>query len=121
MSRAIKFRAWDRDRKRMTGTGIVNDVEPGVLTLTLMSHGELMQFTGLTDMNGTDIYEGDVVVAWKQGNTYSDKFTHRDINTKKVVTWGNHHNGVGFNIAVRNGVMKWEVLGNVHQNPELLS
>lgn len=70
------------------------------------------QFTGLTDKNEKDIYEGDI---YHQG----------DKNILYVVVW--HDNGfVGKQIRANSyaGLSYWkdriEILGNIHDNPELL-
>jgi hypothetical protein len=58
--REIKFRAWDKSQKHMAYQGT-----PDLETLQSFIHhyGDeiLMQFTGLTDSTGRDIYEGDFV------------------------------------------------------------
>lgn len=84
------------------------------------SEGEesiLMQYTGLKDKNGKEIYEGDIVKTYESNIICEVIFSEGAMfmlrwNDKK---WGNneyHHYGVGAFIL--------EVIGNIYENPELL-
>lgn len=70
-----------------------------------------MQFTGLLDKNGKEIYERDIVER-QYGTT-------KTARVRKVVEWCTNWKSTGFNIAV-NPRREIEVVGNIYQNPELL-
>jgi hypothetical protein len=63
----------------------------------------IMQFTGIKDSKGNDIYEGDIVLQW-------DKFI--------VIEWDNQSNKQGYNINTE--CVNLEVKGNIYETPELL-
>lgn len=69
---------------------------------------EIMQFTGLKDKDGKEIYEGDII---KGSAPYP-----------KEVKWIGHFNYAGWNIgAGHDGRMHYEIIGNIYEHPELLS
>ena len=125
--REIKFRAWDKAGKMMTIGSlqfINNDIwvtssrdKRGFSTTIQDGAGcTLMQFTGLKDKNGQEIYEGDIIQTVADDGTKLSKFQidWRDGAFRKLRDDGNIY------FAESCGVKHTEVIGNIYENPELL-
>ena len=116
--REIKFRAWNQTEQKMTTPfAWVNESHLFSTCMCSAPTHELMQYTGLKDVNGVEIYEGDIVKGW----VHSPK----DL---LVVAFESSKYSCGFKCAEISGKGKidvWydglEVIGNIHQNPKLLS
>ncbi len=109
--REIKFRAWDDLQKQMRPWRDRNDIE--VLSDGTVRHIwpklVLMQFTGLHDKNGKEIYEGDIITSDEGARaTYEVIFRKGAFCVYKL---GANHL---FNDK------KVAVIGNVYENPKLL-
>lgn len=120
MDREIKFRAWDG----------MDDVMRYDISVTVNGNAEaswgkekydwiLMQYTGLKDSAGKEIYEGDIV---KFGTTEKHVVTY---NEKRIVIRGHGDVGeelfVGFSMGSSYGSdVQPIIVGNVFENPELL-
>lgn len=70
---------------------------------------ELLQFTGLTDVNGKDIYEGDIVEN-ERGEILRVSYSAIDAS---FVAGNCYFGSIGAGKEIR-------IIGNVHANPELL-
>jgi len=116
MSRDIQFRAWWFDAKLMTKSFSLGSAEAdcgyGYSDFDNSEVCHLMQFTGLKDKNGKEIYEGDIVEK-KLVKNYR-VFTIGSFNPF-VVEW----NTCGFNLSFMNK-HTCEVLGNIYENPEMI-
>src|SRR6056297_1997562 len=129
----IKLKAWDDENKKMVRPILVEN-ESGV---TIDERGfQLIQFTGLYDVNGVEIYEGDIVVV---PDIYLWFDNDGQPNYRGVVEWvfsqwqviaycvNPDRRGIssginyGFNDSgVDEGEKSdWLIVGNIHQNPDL--
>jgi uncharacterized phage protein (TIGR01671 family) len=143
MKREIKFRAWDKFKKEMNykvlvGNTDINDQNYTCNAILNKESGEwvnaddigidLMQFTGLIDKNGKEIYEGDILsseyirsyfgVEWNNEVSCYDWYVMT--KTKKI--------GASLAKSIEDAPKKTdkpfsqiiEVIGNIYENPDLL-
>lgn len=106
--REIRFRAWNKYSKTMYYTLDVG-VEGNMDLLDFSGIGdsyELMQYTGLKDKNGKEIWEGDIVKYW---------LFPEATPTQWVIKIPNIY------LSMQNTeVGQIEIIGNIYENPELL-
>lgn len=109
--RIIKFRAWDEGQKYMAYQG-APDIETLQSFMFHFGDKELMQYTGLNDKNGKEIYEGDIF--------RDDAWTViRAVIEFEQGTFGWWSDGGEEFIELRE-CKNIEVVGNIYENPELL-
>lgn len=123
MSREFKFRVWSEKNKKMLEVQ-KHSFKTG-LSMTYGSNmeryfGMLMQYTGLKDIKGTEVYEGDIL---------SIKIYSRDkiiVQCKALVEFKDGCFGViwGYDktfLSLKSFFKtKFEVVGNKYENPEIL-
>lgn len=135
MTREIKFRAWDKKTDTMRVVlaydsshfvAYKNDDQDNP---HWENDFELMQYTGLKDKNGNEIYEGDIVELEK-GKKYAEKDKVWNNYYRATVVWEEDDCGFTLDTTIRNGEvggheLKFlyphvEVIGNIYENKDLL-
>lgn len=111
MNREIKFRAWDGEHMISPDCIDRYGVAWWETNSTSACSNRVMQYIGLKDKNGKEIYEGDIV----------DLMTRSGKLFNGVVRWS----GIGFNVDPIGYFPEYEdeleVIGNIYKNPELLT
>lgn len=123
MSRKIKFRVWDKENECWLNFGYTKfyrkeDGEPDTIFKFDFSVNYIVeQYTGLIDKNDKEIYEGDII-------THIDRKYRDGSDRIYKVIWSEEQFSF---IALASGEYVWlsamegcEVIGNIHENPELL-
>lgn len=118
-----RYRAWDKEFKEMVQVDalvfeeqiIKATYKNGNVVKEDLKNYVLMQSTGLTDKNGKEIFEGDVVKMAK--NVYSEPTCYEVVR----------HRGGAYRLDSKQyGCELWlrhtdcEIAGNIYKNPELL-
>jgi len=114
--REIKFRAWDKINKTMYHD--IHKLDSLAEKISRPNEYEIMQFTGLLDKSGKEIYEGDIVRA-----IYPNIEINRiaDLDQTFVVGWENrypHDSFLGYNFGLFDSI---EIIGNIWENGGLLN
>lgn len=144
MSREIKFRAWDKGKRLFSGVsdGFVHTgrfcvrldgrIYDTNLPDTEWSKEEiiLMQYTGLKDKNGKEIYEGDILLQWDKKYivrwdeimaAFQSKNIKDSVDTD-FFNWGSSPS-LRTQEIIKTGwsdESNCEIIGNIYENPELL-
>ena len=112
MKREVKFRAWDSISKKIHRWDIIKTM--ALFQFQSLDHYTLMQYTGLKDKNGVEIYEGDIV-------RYSNDKPYQVFFKECCFCFYLPANNHILRLRVFNEKNKYEVIGNIHENPELIN
>lgn len=132
MTREIKFRAWDKWYKKMSPVAEIQFRNGEVRKATVSSTSEmkdnfsvmkenleLMQYTGLKDIDGYEIFEGDIIcgettlpmeIVWHK-SMWAVKYRPQE---------GDQIELIDDEFMIYMESEDWKVLGNIYENPELL-
>jgi len=143
--REIKFRAWDKKFKVMIPSVVAYDNDNVIVVDTIINQTyndddlderlndvegagpehycitgdiEVMQFTGLLDTNGKEIYEGDIVKHFGDNDfVHEIKFKHGAFGYDSLVA---PEKFVTYSETRIHEIETVEIIGNTYENPELI-
>jgi len=143
--REIKFRMWSKEYQQMfdmtylsamymVGAKLAKKYVPGVedsevdmpltgISLPFQDDAVLMQYTGLNDKQGKEIYEGDIVEGYFAGikGRYEIVYGSDGCYFGQSAPY-NGIKGAGVQTVGMNNISDWaEVIGDIYTTPELLA
>lgn len=130
MNRKIKFRAWDKAKqmwsnyKSYDGTLYFMDKNLGCWYGSYHERYkdfDLMQYTGIKDINNIEIYEGDIVKLSKENSDFKEIGIVKFDENKASYVLETQDDDISYNISYYNyHKVHYRVIGNIYENKELL-
>lgn len=124
--KGLKFRVWDKEREcyldetelagiTPDGKYILYIEDEEISRLEINGNYIVEQYTGLKDKNGKEIYEGDIV-------TLNGEWEAIEHGGCSIVTFENgcFRVGDGYENEAGSYLSDWRVIGNIHENADLL-
>ena len=116
--REIKFRVWNYDKMRYDVTELKcnNGLVEGFYLDGAYVFGHIMQYTGQKDVNGKEIYEGDIL----KRPYYTDVYTCEVCWSNNSYWYIKYIQDEGVEKIDEAFIENMEIIGNIFENPELL-
>lgn len=127
-----KFRAWHKEKKIMADVVQINFWQKELsVKLQDVAHFyvwefseiELMQWTGLKDKAGNDIYKDDIVKVYN--NSFVEFGNYLSEHNLRIVEWVDDYARLGWDMSgltfCKRNQENFLVIGNIHQNGDLLN
>ena len=126
--RKIEFRAWNKAKKFMDTAWLI-DWEHGQVchrshNVSQLENCILMQYTGLKDKNGKEIYEGDILeISMGTGSPLrcSIEYKAPSFCRRWIDKVSRNHRPRELEPMAWNTHIIYKVIGNIYENPELLA
>jgi len=138
-NRIYKFRCWNKKEKKMSNDFTLFELatpfsKKGFTLVMEKDDLEIIQFTGLKDQDGKEIYEGDIIkfldsfpagaimINLDGTRKNIDSATEAEMKIGKIENFGSHYyvSGKGSGRPLSLAMWNCEVIGNIYENPELL-
>lgn len=123
MKREIKFRGQICAGLQNAGAWVFWGIS-GTDMLDSISTDTIGQFTGIKDKSGKEVYEGDVVEAWSAGYRHVGEARWRDAadggGCPCYIIYPAYADGRFWHLNGGSNQVSLKVIGNIHENPELL-
>ena len=136
--REIKMRFWYEVNRTMSPPMTIKEIVQDVLNSSSdqtrkekLSYNVEMQYTGIKDNNGKEIYEGDIMrYLARYPKDFQEDNPHRRFGrVSNGVSWSDNYCCFLIDSTYEKELVflgfdenkQWEVIGNIYENPELLS
>ncbi|HFU3721136.1 TPA: YopX family protein [Streptococcus suis] len=123
-----KFRVWDTVKESMSEVQAIVYVEEKIYPIYSkvirryipFNEAILMQYTGLKDKNGKEIFEGDILKCTSFDGSFWYETVSWDSTLAGFATQQNGYDATAISYITDSKAITVEIIGDIYQNPELL-